>query len=537
MEPQPSALPRPLSANDEEDICAICLCPLSEQQSIELSCGHQWHLSCVEQQLRQAAPSPSRRLVFNGIRCALCNRVCTHPEIDPLVSATEQTLHRVDQLILEQARADQLYQHPAVTSPQSSFFGNVVEYGRSIYAFYLCSLCRQPYFGGTIDCADASQAELPPDDQLCPSCSPRANVTCTEVSHAPFHIWKCRFCCNRATFVCHGSTHLCDQCHAKDDGVRHRRRSGAHGALNIPPIPCRGRPHCTTPLLPDKETHQNGPSANCEQLLQCAACSSGPVESRGLTLDERGSPNMLFNPSGEHGLNGWRPLYFSNATGGLHWSVERFEFPFPPSRSNFVCSYSWAKMVQVVDLSRFIRDPGTAVIEVSARVRSRTDCPSLFRLECALYDRSSNELQRFKTDEVSPPADCWERVRHCFQPTPRAKYAVICIHGRDARFWNGNYGAKVTACSVRVLFDDSVQDDGRSMLYNDAFRFISAATVGPNSVVRAFARRDFHRQETGNGFGFADDAVGGDDDGDDETGTRVGRVWHNFFTTLFSPTR
>lgn len=478
----------------DDDICAICLCPLTEQRSITLSCSHSWHLSCIQEQLRQAAPSPSRRLVFNGIRCALCSSVCTHPELDAMVSTTAQTLRRVDELIAEQAAADRLHEHDAITHPQSRFYQNVIEYGRSVYAFFICVLCRQPYFGGTVDCVDATRFELPPDDQLCPSCSPRPNATCTDTTHAPFHVWKCRFCCRRATFICHGSTHLCDRCHALDEPPARGRNARLRHILNIPAVPCPGRPECTTVMPPGEDFHRNGAATNCEQLLDCAACTSLPVGSRGLTLEERGSENMLFNPNGAHDLRGWTPLLRHEATGYHRWTSERSDHPFGSCRTNFVSTFSWARMAQVVDLTKFLRDPSTAIIEVSARVRSRADCPGLFRLEGALYDESLNELQWFCTNPAQAPSDCWERVRHTFNPSAGAKYAVIAIHGKDDRFWAGRYGAKATACSVRVLYDDTVGEDTSNIIIPDAFRFISEASTGPGSVIRAFTRRSSPHQ-------------------------------------------
>lgn len=484
-------------AFNDDDICAICLCPLTEQRSITLSCSHSWHLACIQEQLRQAAPSPSRRMVFNGIRCALCSSVCTHPELDAMVCTTAHVLHRVDELIREQAAADRLHEDPAVTNPNSRFYQDVIGYGRFVYAFYICVLCRQPYFGGTVDCADATRFELPPDDQLCPSCSPRPNETCTDTTHAPFHVWKCRFCCRRATFVCHGSTHLCDTCHSLDNPLEHRRRVRVQDRLNIPVTPCPGRPECTEIMPVGEDHHRNGAESKCEQLLECAACISLPVGSRGLTLDERGSKNMLFNPNGASELRGWSPLLRHNATEHYRWASERSDHPFGSCRTNFVSTFSWARMAQAVNLSNFVRDPGTAIIELSARIRSRADCPGLFRLEGALYDASMNELQWFCTDTIQAPPDCWDRVRHTFPPTAGAKFAVIAIHGKDNRFWAGRYGAKVTACSVRVLYDDSVRDPS-NVIIEDAFRFISEASTGPGSAIRALSRRAPAHQHASN---------------------------------------
>ena len=75
---------------DESTDCAICLCPLVDDDDddnerknpvITLpTCGHKWHLHCLEQQMEQARPNPAYRLVLTGCRCAkfakLKNSMC-----------------------------------------------------------------------------------------------------------------------------------------------------------------------------------------------------------------------------------------------------------------------------------------------------------------------------------------------------------------------------------------------------------------------------------------------------------------------------
>lgn len=126
--------------------CAICLTLLYEEENITLSCGHRWHLRCVREQLRHAVPQAGRRLLFSGCRCAKCGTFCDHPNLERIVRSTYNLLDQVDNLIREQVVADGLQKNPAIVEPGGRYYGDVVGYGRSLYAFYLCSVCEKPYF-------------------------------------------------------------------------------------------------------------------------------------------------------------------------------------------------------------------------------------------------------------------------------------------------------------------------------------------------------------------------------------------------------
>ena len=56
---------------DDSTECAICLGPLNdpEKEVIQLTtCGHRWHLECLQDQLAHAQPNPAQRLVLTGCR-------------------------------------------------------------------------------------------------------------------------------------------------------------------------------------------------------------------------------------------------------------------------------------------------------------------------------------------------------------------------------------------------------------------------------------------------------------------------------------
>ncbi|CAN8074529.1 unnamed protein product [Agarophyton chilense] len=141
-------------------------------------------------------------------------------------------------------------------------------------------------------------------------------------------------------------------------------------------------------------------------------------------------------------------------------------------------------MVQVVDLRQFVRDPSQVIVQFSARFMARTDCPSEFRLEAAMYSEQAQELNYMSTGEpLEAPADYWDEARLLSNPVENACFALLAISGKDRRFWNGLYGSKVAECCVRVVVDGSTVDEGEMLL--------DTARAGPGEVPLPNLR-DFH---------------------------------------------
>lgn len=461
---------------DSATDCAICLSSLSEQRVLTLSCGHIYHLRCLREQLHHARPSPSRRLLFSGTYCAKCSAPCEHPLLAADTTPLAALRDRVDALILRQAAVDGLAPTPAEP--------DLLALGRRFYAFYLCALCSEPYFGGTAACADSPVDDQPASDRTCPRCSPRVGAACAVPEHTGLRVWKCRFCCAVARFLCRGGTHFCPACHARHVALRPGERQEA--------IPCPGEGVCAA-LRPGEAPHANGPGPECERVLACAACATDDAATAALPAAERGSPNMLYNGDAQHDMRGWHVV--SCGRPGDRWTTETSDVPFRASARNFVSSHSWCAMASVVPLARFARRPGEVFIEASARYMARLDCPSVFRMEAALLDGHGRELKAFDSGELDAPDDYWDMVRAVFEPAADARFLVLGVLGKDRKFWAGEYGAKVTGCCVRVLYDDAVRDEGE-VVFESAFEDISEERdIYAQRALLEFCERREHLRE------------------------------------------
>eukprot|EP00535_Pseudo-nitzschia_heimii_P001249 CAMPEP_0197178710 /NCGR_PEP_ID=MMETSP1423-20130617/3915_1 /TAXON_ID=476441 /ORGANISM="Pseudo-nitzschia heimii, Strain UNC1101" /LENGTH=564 /DNA_ID=CAMNT_0042628513 /DNA_START=251 /DNA_END=1942 /DNA_ORIENTATION=- len=388
------------------------------------------------------ASNEDKRLLFNGCQCGKCGRIFReddHPDLpNDLLRSTDKLRAKVNALIDEHNLLRDL-----TTEGKEEDREDLYKEAMRKYAFYLCSNCKDPYFGGTIDCADevrlASSVDSNsssgtgtslPETRLCPACAPQSQTICQNPSeHGQYLIWKCRYCCKPSTTVCYGNVHFCDDCHDKNSA-----------GIILEAIPCSGDSCCyPKPRLSSEEHlqrrrqrqtnpggegfHCNGPSQDCEQVYSCVLCDSIGRGVSGSNVDstssyhdplaiEVGSRNFLVNPSGEDGLEGWRQL-----NPNMSWRCERqddsddqiisplLQTPVlgrnnrdgtsfrPAITTNFVSSFMDCAMAQTVDLKRVLRldrrhhyRNSNIRIEVSARYTGRTDCPSVFALKAFLSD-------------------------------------------------------------------------------------------------------------------------------------------------------
>lgn len=56
--------------------------------------------------------------------------------------------------------------------------------------------------------------DFDPKDLVCPDCSNKNAIGCPKHGK-DFLAYKCKFCCNYASWFCWGNTHFCEPCHEK----------------------------------------------------------------------------------------------------------------------------------------------------------------------------------------------------------------------------------------------------------------------------------------------------------------------------------
>lgn len=135
---------------------------------------------------------------------------------------------------------------------------------RNRFAYYLCSKCKSPYYGGEARCGEGGDVRFNPDDLVCTNCMPHsADAECPKHGRE-FITYKCQFCCAEALFFCFGTTHFCDTCHSNPGMVMDMKTRG-------------GLPHCPAGPLGKQLTgactlKTKHPEPGEEFVLGCSIC-------------------------------------------------------------------------------------------------------------------------------------------------------------------------------------------------------------------------------------------------------------------------
>eukprot|EP00397_Hematodinium_sp_SG-2012_P042508 GEMP01047036.1.p1 GENE.GEMP01047036.1~~GEMP01047036.1.p1 ORF type:complete len:257 (+),score=47.30 GEMP01047036.1:622-1392(+) len=185
-----------------------------------------------------------QRLTFKALCCPLCAKFMEHPSINEDVEPRMKLYHQVRRKALQRWAIEKRPQPPA---------GHLVaDVAMRKMAFYECEVCKEPYYGGEVECgenegdAGVPPARVPNDEVqqamamelVCRGCSSKGQQSCAAHGN-DFLGWKCRYCCEReAQYFCFGTTHFCRQCHDQWQMGVAERRNLQRGLL------CRGGAHC-----------------------------------------------------------------------------------------------------------------------------------------------------------------------------------------------------------------------------------------------------------------------------------------------------
>ena len=137
-------------------------------------------------------------------------------ELKPLIALKK----RVQKLALEKAEEQGILEDERLTDPASDYFGKPQQYADHRCSIYMCNTCKEPYFGGLIDCEqeanNAAQHQTKQEDLICHDCRAKElGVGVTKCrKHGKQQIdWKCMYCCSHALFTCGGNRFMCKPCH------------------------------------------------------------------------------------------------------------------------------------------------------------------------------------------------------------------------------------------------------------------------------------------------------------------------------------
>eukprot|EP00753_Platysulcus_tardus_P008318 PLAT15892.1.p1 GENE.PLAT15892.1~~PLAT15892.1.p1 ORF type:complete len:615 (-),score=134.59 PLAT15892.1:135-1763(-) len=246
----------------KEDFCNICWVEdLGSAPSILLACGHVFHFTCVKNKLRGW---PGARITFKFMNCPLCSQEIDHPLLRPILDPLRELRKTIMAKAVQRLKFEGMERDERLLQP-GPYYRKPAAYAMDKFAYYMCSRCESPYFGGQRRCEDAAREgadgkEIEKDHLVCGSCSaPEVGASVCDVHGKDYIEFKCKFCCAIASWFCWGTTHFCDACHTRQMNNDYMTRKKPRELMQ-----CAGAHSC-----PLKVDHPPAPS---EFSLGCALC-------------------------------------------------------------------------------------------------------------------------------------------------------------------------------------------------------------------------------------------------------------------------
>ena len=212
-------------SQNKDSYCTICHEGLGNSPIAVLSCGHYVHYLCIKKRLEKKWPGP--KITFNYCLCPTCNKwydCNTLDDIQKMINENKKLYEEVKELSLKRLKFEGLDQDARLTDPNSPWYGKEVEYALHRICFYMCYICKKPYFAGRRECRMAPGMDFDePNRNFDPKelvCGKHIYSEVEGIKSCPKHgkefiEYKCKFCCKVASWFCWGTTHFCDDCHKR----------------------------------------------------------------------------------------------------------------------------------------------------------------------------------------------------------------------------------------------------------------------------------------------------------------------------------
>ena len=212
---------------NKDDYCIICYSEgLGSSPMVVLSCGHYMHYFCVKKRLETKWIGP--KITFNHCLCPSCNKwfdCPSIPELQKMIDENKKLYEQIKEMSLKRLKFEDLDKDPRLSDPNSPWFGKKEEFAMKRLSYYMCYVCKKPYFAGRRECGndpnmnnDDPNKNYDPKDCVCgkdANLSGVAGKTNCDKHGKDFIEYKCKFCCKIASWFCWGTTHFCEDCHKR----------------------------------------------------------------------------------------------------------------------------------------------------------------------------------------------------------------------------------------------------------------------------------------------------------------------------------
>ena len=216
-----------LFEQEKNDYCKICFTEgLGSAPIVELTCGHYVHYHCIKKRLEKKWIGP--KITFNHCLCPVCNKWDDCPYVNSLkklINKNKKLYENIKEMSLKRFKLEGLDKDPRLTDVNSPWYNKREEFAMKRLSFYMCYICKKPYFAGRRECGndpnmnhEDPNKDYDPKDCICgkdANLSGISGVTNCKLHGKDFIEYKCKFCCKIASWFCWGNTHFCDDCHRR----------------------------------------------------------------------------------------------------------------------------------------------------------------------------------------------------------------------------------------------------------------------------------------------------------------------------------
>jgi hypothetical protein len=220
---------------NKESKCSVCMNDFALYPLIKSHCNHLIHRKCLKELLLKKWTSP--RINFNYLNCTQCGELMKFIDDFEFNNIIEEDLHLLDKI---NKIGKKIIQTEGLNKELEglNLNGKEDKYIKDNFNFYLCSICKSPYYGGQRYCDQEEYYEnFDPKGLICAK-HDKKNLPKGSCLHGlEFLIFKCKFCCSFANYVCFGGVRTCASCHKKlsvlKDGVTNNCKGGEYCPLKI----------------------------------------------------------------------------------------------------------------------------------------------------------------------------------------------------------------------------------------------------------------------------------------------------------------
>lgn len=250
----------------DEEWCTICYSEeLRDAPCIQLtSCKHVYHYNCVKSVLE--AGQSGARIQFDFAKCPQDKINITHLSLGPVLGPILKLKEDIEARAMARLKYEGRLKDPKIYDKEQTYYNDPVAFAMHEYVFYPCHKCKKPYFAGGYQC-DPSDNLWDPEELICPRCQPKCVREC-DTHGTDWISYKCRYCCNTATFFCWGQTRFCANCHKPDTWKKLAvYKTGKNKQKIWEYKQCPGLQPKVTAIGRDKSLSENQKNAELEKLF------------------------------------------------------------------------------------------------------------------------------------------------------------------------------------------------------------------------------------------------------------------------------